>query len=80
MKTVLVKCSPAKEWRDADKEGVGPDEDQGEEGGERGGQGELSVLGHHHVSLQGKHSQGQNRLNTLMKEPLHSTMPFQKLT
>ena len=52
MKTVLGKCSPAKEWRDADKEGVGPDEDQGEEGGERGGQGELSVLGHHHVPLQ----------------------------
>ena len=70
MKTVLVECSPAQDRRDADKEGVGPDEDQGKEGGERGGQGELSVLGHHHVPLQGQHSQGQNRLNTLKKEPL----------
>ena len=30
MKTVLVKCPPAKEWGDADQEGVGPDEDEDE--------------------------------------------------
>ena len=57
MKAVLVKCSPAKEWGYTDQKGVGPDEDEGEEGGERGGQGELSVLGHHHVPLQGQHGQ-----------------------
>ena len=64
MKAVLVKCSPAKEWRDADKEGVGPDEDEGEEGGERGRKRELSVFGHHHVPLQGQHCQGYDRLDT----------------
>ena len=60
MKTVLVKCSPSREWRDADHEGAGPDEDEDEHGGERGGQRKLPVLGHHHVSLKGQHSQGYN--------------------
>ena len=58
LQAVLVECSPAQDRRDADKEGVGPDEEQGEEGGERGGQGELPVLGQHHVPLQGQNSQG----------------------
>ena len=60
MKTVLVECPPAKDRGDADKEGVCPDEDEGEEGGQRGGQRELPVLGHHHVPLQGQHEQGHN--------------------
>ena len=67
IETVDVEWSPAYDGGDADWEGVGPDEDEGEEGGQRGGQGELSVPGHHHVPLQGQHGQGNNRLDSLIE-------------
>ena len=49
--TVEVEGSPAQQRRAADHEGVGPDEEEGTEGGEGAGQGELLVAGHHHVAL-----------------------------
>ena len=47
----LAKSTKTKNWRESDKERICPDEDKGEEGGHGGGQGELPVLGHHHVPL-----------------------------
>ena len=62
--TVEVEGSPAQQRRAADHEGVGPDEDEGTEGGERAGQGELPVAGHHHVALHCQDRQGHYRLDS----------------
>ena len=43
---VFAEFSPANQGRDTDACRVEPDEEESEEGGERGGEGELSVLGH----------------------------------
>ena len=50
--SVLAELSPANQGRDADPCCVEPDKEESEEGGERGGERELSVLGHHHVPLE----------------------------
>ena len=50
---VLTEGSKSKDWWEGNQERISPDEDQGEEGGQWGGEGELSVSGHHHISLQG---------------------------
>ena len=47
----MVKSSPPNNWWNTNKEGVGPDAHEGDDNGLVGGQGELSVLGDHHVSL-----------------------------
>ena len=46
-----IKLAPAQQRWNADKESVGPDEEDDEDGGEEGGEGELPVLGHHHEPL-----------------------------
>ena len=65
--SVEVKVSPAQERGAADQESVQPDEEQGVEGGPVAGQGELLVVGDHHVPLHGQYGQGDYRLDSLGK-------------
>ena len=48
---VHVVLAPAHQWGHTDARRVQPDEEEGHQGGEGGGQGELSVPADHHVPL-----------------------------
>ena len=55
-----VKVAPAKQRRAADQECVGPDKQEGEQCRPVAGEGELPVVGHHHVPLHRQDREGDN--------------------
>ena len=68
---VFAEFSPANQGRNTDACCVEPDKEERQEGGEGGGEGELPVLGDHHVALEGQHCEGDDGLDPCQ---LHSNI------